>query len=226
MTISGWKENAAKFEELMVREGIPSLSVNDPKCSIQPSRLPTDSKRVEQDRTQDGCKSSVDWSTTRLNRIPQFFPSIRELSQSLAVLSAWQTLALPMIGKIETQYETASIPNELILSEDEIRRLTVRKIDEQLDKHRTLWRAGMTLIPRNYRLKTKAAKLGALQIAVAEHLRNMHQGSDMDGSNTLGADSTRQSAQMLDVMGFDELKSERAAVRRGLRRLIPESYEV
>ncbi|KAJ7897452.1 hypothetical protein B0H13DRAFT_1884650 [Mycena leptocephala] len=159
-------------------------------------------------------------------RLRKFFPSIRELSQSLAVLSAWQTLALPKIGKIETQYQTASIPSELILSEDEIRRLTVRKIDEQLDKHRTLWRAGMTVIPRNYRLKNKAAKLGALRIAVAEHLRNMRQGSDMDGSDTLEADSRRQSAQMLDVMGFDELKSEKAAVRRGLGRLVLESYKI
>ncbi|KAJ7812470.1 hypothetical protein B0H13DRAFT_1926136 [Mycena leptocephala] len=131
----------------------------------------------------------------------KFFPSIRGLSQSPTV-----TLGLPMIGNMETQYQTAATPHGLILGEDDIRRLTAIKITEQLDKHRTLWRAGMTSIPRNYRLKNKAAKLRALRIAVAEHLRNVRQGSDADGSDTLGADSRRQSAQMADVMGFDELE--------------------
>ncbi|KAJ7488645.1 hypothetical protein B0H11DRAFT_1912797 [Mycena galericulata] len=178
-------------------------------------------------------------------RLRNFFPSVRELSQSLAavrdtkrawticnsndlsafifeILSQATTLSLPTIGKIETHcYRTASIRNnELILSEDRIRRLTVRKIHEQLDKHRTLWRTGITVIPRNYRLKNKAAKLHALRIAVAEHLRNMRQGLDMDGSDTLGPGSRRQSAQMLDVMEFDELESKKAGVGLGMGRLI------
>ena len=77
----------------------------------------------------------------------------------------------------------------------------------------------------SHRLKNKAAKLRALQIAIAEHLRGRRQGSDMDGSDTLGADSRRNSAQMLDVMGFDEIESEKAAVGMGLGRLIAESYK-
>ncbi|KAJ7483062.1 hypothetical protein B0H11DRAFT_1914797 [Mycena galericulata] len=180
----------------------------------------------------------------RARRLRKFFPSIRELSQSLAVvrdtktvwttcnsneLSAFifeilsQTLALPMIGNIETQYQTAPVSNGLILDEDEICRLTVKKIHEQLDVHRTLWRAGMTVIPRSYRLKNKAAKLRALRIAIAEHLKSRRQGSDMDGSDTLGAESRRNSAQRLDVMGFDEIESEKAVVGMGLGRLIAES---
>jgi hypothetical protein len=124
-----------------------------------------------------------------------------------------------MNGKNGTQcYQTPSFSDELILSETKIRTLTVTKIHEQLDKHRKFWKEGMPVIPRNYRLKNKAAKLDALRIAVAEHLRNMRQGSDMDGSDTLGADSRRQSAQLLDVMGLDELGLEKSDV--GMGRLI------
>ncbi|KAJ7936589.1 hypothetical protein B0H13DRAFT_1853326 [Mycena leptocephala] len=112
--------------------------------------------------------------TDTAGRLRKLFPSIHELSQSLAAL----------------------------------------------DKHRALWRAGMTLIPRNYRLKNKAAKLRALRIAIAEHLRSMRQGSDMDGSDTLGAGSRRQYVQMLDVMGFDELELEKSDVGMGMGRLI------
>ncbi|KAJ6595462.1 hypothetical protein B0H10DRAFT_2328479 [Mycena sp. CBHHK59/15] len=64
-------------------------------------------------------------------------------------------------------------------------------------------------MPRNYRLKNKAAKLRALRIAVAEHLRTMLQGSDTDDSDTLGPGSRRQSDQMLDLLVFDELEPEK-----------------
>lgn len=83
-----------------------------------------------------------------------------------------------MIGTKSCQ--TAS-SNTLILGEDEIRKLTVTKIHEQLDKHRAPWKPGMTVLPRNYRLKNKAAKLRALRAAIAEHLRNRRKDSDMDG---------------------------------------------
>lgn len=95
-----------------------------------------------------------------------------------------------MIGT--KSYQTASPPSALILGEDEIRKLTVTKIHEQLDKHRALWKPGMTVLPRNYRLKNKAAKLRALQAAIAEHLRNRRKDSDMDG-DTLVPSSSRQS---------------------------------
>jgi hypothetical protein len=120
-------------------------------------------------------------------------------------------LDFPTVGKIGGQISsTTSSANGLILREEKLRTLTVKKIHEQLDKHRSLCRPGMLEIPRNYRLKNKAAKLGALRIAVAEHLKNMSQGSDMDG-DTLGADSRRQSAQMLNVE-LDELELEKTDV--------------
>ncbi|KAJ7829104.1 hypothetical protein B0H14DRAFT_2810849, partial [Mycena olivaceomarginata] len=75
--------------------------------------------------------------------------------------------------------------------EHKIRTLTVTKIHEQLDKHRKFWKEGMPVMPRNYRLKNKAAKLHALRIA---------------------------SAQLLDVMGLDELGLEKSDV--GMGRLI------
>ncbi|KAJ7879457.1 hypothetical protein B0H13DRAFT_1892195 [Mycena leptocephala] len=100
-------------------------------------------------------------------------------------------------------YQIASLPNALILSEDKIRKLTVAKVDEQLDQHRAFWKPGMVVLPQNYRLKNKATKLSALRAAIAEHLRNKRKDSDMDG-DTLVLGSRRQSAQMLD---FDDKRA-------------------
>ncbi|KAJ7838711.1 hypothetical protein B0H13DRAFT_1911617 [Mycena leptocephala] len=121
-------------------------------------------------------------------------------------------LGLPTVENIGTKCpQTASHLSGLILTEDEISKLKVKEIHEQLDKHRTLWSPGMTVIPRNYRLKNKPSKLRALRIAVAEHLRSMHQGSDMGDSDTLVPGSRRHSTKMLDL-AFDELQPDTADV--------------
>ncbi|KAJ6604919.1 hypothetical protein B0H10DRAFT_1957408 [Mycena sp. CBHHK59/15] len=191
------------------------------------------------------------FGTAVAGRLRKLFPSIRELSESIAVVrdtkEAWttcnsndlsafifeilaqldvgrpcrfelfllklgQTLGLPTVENIGTKcHQTASQLSGLILTEDEISKLKVKEIHEQLEKHRTLWSPGMTVIPRNYRLKNKASKLHALRIAVAEHLGSMHQGSDMGESDTLVPGSRRHSAKMLDL-AFDELQPETADV--------------
>ncbi|KAJ7930231.1 hypothetical protein B0H13DRAFT_1859066 [Mycena leptocephala] len=161
--------------------------------------------------------------TAGARRLRKLFPSIRQLSESLTAVretkEAWitchsndltafifetlsqltvgasleficfaaelrQMLGFPTVGKIGGQF---SSPNGLILSEEKYAL--------------SLW---------NYRLKNKAAKLRALRIAVEEHLKNMSQGSDLDG-DTLGADSRRQSAQILNV-DLDELELEKTDV--------------
>ncbi|KAJ7495720.1 hypothetical protein B0H11DRAFT_1910470 [Mycena galericulata] len=167
--------------------------------------------------------------TDAAQRLRKLFPSLRELSESLAILrdtkTAWttsfiqrltyfpelrQSLGLPALGMTGTKtYKAASPPNALILSEDKICKLTVAKIHEQLDQHRALWKPGMTVLPRNYRLKNKATKLSALRAAIAEHLGNKREDSDMDG-DTLVPSSRRQSAQMLD---FDELEQQGEGTR-------------
>ncbi|KAJ6570005.1 hypothetical protein B0H10DRAFT_1964844 [Mycena sp. CBHHK59/15] len=171
------------------------------------------------------------FGTAVAGRLRKLFPSIRELSESIAVVrdtkEAWTTcnsndlsafifeiLAQLDVGleNIGTKcHQTASQLSGLILTEDEISKLKVKEIHEQLEKHRTLWSPGMTVIPRNYRLKNKASKLHALRIAVAEHLGSMHQGSDMGESDTLVPGSRRHSAKMLDL-AFDELQPETADV--------------
>ncbi|KAJ7869688.1 hypothetical protein B0H13DRAFT_1896578 [Mycena leptocephala] len=117
-------------------------------------------------------------------------------------------LGLPTVKNIGTEcHQTASRPRNLILTENEISKLKVKEIHEQLNKHRTLWSPGMTVIPRNYRLKNKASKLCALRIAVSEYSGRIHQGSDMGDSDTLVPGSRRHSAKMLDL-ALDELQPE------------------
>jgi hypothetical protein len=159
------------------------------------------------------------WTTCNSNDLSAFIFEI--LSQLTVGRSCWfelfllklgQMLGLPTVENIGTKCpQTASHLSGLILTEDEISKLKVKEIHEQLDKHRTLRSPGMTVIPRNYRLKNKASKLRALRIAVAEHLRSMHQGSDMGDSDTLVPGSRRHSAKTLDL-AFDELRPETADV--------------
>ncbi|KAJ7813842.1 hypothetical protein B0H13DRAFT_1925139 [Mycena leptocephala] len=125
-------------------------------------------------------------------RLQKLFPSIRHLSESPEAIrdtkEAWTTCnsndlssfifetlsqlttfgfpTVPTIGSQSLPIATEFPQNGLILSDSKIRTLTVKKIHEQLDKHRTLCRPGMPDIPRNYRLKNKAAKLHALRLAV------------------------------------------------------------
>ncbi|KAJ7906543.1 hypothetical protein B0H13DRAFT_1880519 [Mycena leptocephala] len=150
------------------------------------------------------------WTTCNSNELSAFIFQI--LSQlTVGVLSSsGVALGLPTLERTRTEYNTiaASPSPRLILSEDEIRTLRVRDIHDQLDIHRGLWRPGMTVIPKNYLLRNKAAKLRALLNAVAEHLTNLGHGSDIDDSDTLGASSRRKSAQMLDVLELDELEND------------------
>ncbi|KAF7372320.1 hypothetical protein MVEN_00092200 [Mycena venus] len=157
-------------------------------------------------------------------RLEKLFPSPQKLSQSLEIVrdtkEAWcsghdlpsfisktlsqlNLLGPPTFGKIGAEHHT-SPPSDLLLSEEKIRKLRVRDIHDQLDMHRRLWRPGMTVIPKNYLLRNKAAKLDALLLAVSEYLEYTSRESENDDSITLGANSRRNSAQMLDFDKQDD----------------------
>ncbi|KAJ7936669.1 hypothetical protein B0H13DRAFT_1853099 [Mycena leptocephala] len=213
---------------LRIREGIPQRFLDRvPDCQGEYSSRSVVSSGGFATNDMDGAQifESI-LGPINTQRLQKLFPSIRHLSESLEAIrdtkEAWTTcnsndlssfifetlsqlttfgfLTVPTIGSQSLPIATEFPQNGLILSDSKIHTLT-------LDKHRTLCKPGMPDIPRNYRLKNRAAKLHALRLAVAEHLKNLNQGSDMDG-DTLAASSRRQSAQMLDVE-LDELAPEK-----------------
>ncbi|KAJ7862511.1 hypothetical protein B0H14DRAFT_2740244, partial [Mycena olivaceomarginata] len=152
--------------------------------------------------------------TDSARRLRKLFPSIRELSQSLAAVhdtkAAWtacnnndlSAFIFEILSRIVRRIPHSSSMIRLALI------YSICTSDIGLADERKEWN---TMLPNTFsdELILSENKIRTLTVT------KIHEQLDKHRNDTLGADSRRQSAQLLDVMGLDELGLEKSDVGMG-----------